>query len=109
MPPAFSQSACVVCLENSSVVPDGLADGEVVLPVPLVPVLPDGLADGGVDEPPDPLPTSLPEDVPEPLAPPDVPDGLLDPDPLAPPLCAAATTGASAKIPTRNPTINFFI
>jgi hypothetical protein len=70
MPPAFSQSACVLKVDRS--VPDGLAEGALLLPLPdepgvlvlgMVPVeplpelpLPDGLLVPGVPLPPLPLP-----------------------------------------------------
>lgn len=84
MPPAFSQSAWVVYFDMS---PEGLAAGDELDPL--------------LDDPlPDVLP--LPEVLPEPL--PDVPEGVLPPEPevlgllpLPPVLdCAAATAGASA-------------
>ena len=94
MPPAFSQSACVVCFERSS---EGLAAGDAldplpdVLPVPepdvepllpeVEPVLPD------VDEP-DVVPL-----LPEPL--------VLD--------CAAAIAGAKAITATTSMMMSFCI
>jgi hypothetical protein len=71
MPPARSQSALVVYCEKSPEVPLGLAEGEpeapgaVVAPLPpeVVPLLPEVVP---------PLP-----DEPEPVVPPDVPEGLL--------------------------------
>jgi hypothetical protein len=93
MPPAFSQSDFVVYFEKSLEVPDGLAEGELEEP-------PD--APGMVVEP-------LPE-VPEPV-PPEVPEGLLEPElpfvPLPLPVWAATIAGARAMIPTKSVTISF--
>ncbi|HEY7518879.1 MAG TPA: hypothetical protein VIE36_11360 [Methylomirabilota bacterium] len=86
MPPAFSQSACVVYWLKSPDVElelgEGLADGDA--PDPLGEAdgdAPDPL--GAVDAPPEvPPPDVVP---PEPVAP-DVPDGALEPVPPAAPL-----------------------
>jgi hypothetical protein len=91
MPPAFSQSAFVVSLERSLAVPDGLADGEFEDPL---------------DEPPD-EPDVEPLPAPVPL---DVPDGLLEPElpePLLPPVWAAAIAGARAMTATKSMRISF--
>lgn len=99
MPPALSQSTCVVYCEKSPLVTDGLADGE---------------ADGPPDASDAPGAALPPPEVPEPEPPPDAP-GLPAPEPPGAPLplplpdCAPAITGASAMIPTRDATMNFFI
>jgi hypothetical protein len=82
MPPAFSQSACVLIFDMSD--PDGLADGEVLLPPLLEPLEPEL----GMLLEPEPL-----------LELPDVPDGVLPPLPL--PVWAAANAGTRAMVPTR--------
>ena len=94
MPPAFSQLACVFCIDMSD--PDGLADGEV-LPLPDEPgVLVLGML------PVEPLPPELP-----------LPDGLLVPGvplpPLPLPVWAAAKAGARATVPIRRANTNFFM
>jgi hypothetical protein len=102
IPPAFSQSACVVCWLKSPDVEvelgEGLADGEApdpdgpppdVAPEPVAPDVPDG------------------DPEPEPVAP-DVPDGAPEPDPEPPaaplplpePVWAATSAGVSAMIAT---------
>jgi hypothetical protein len=88
-PPAFSQSALLWYFEKSLELP------------------PDGLADGELDEPLE-APPVAPGDVVVPL--PDE-DGMLDPelpdDPLG--VCAAASAGARAMIPTKSASISFCI
>jgi hypothetical protein len=93
--------------------PDGLADGDELLPLLEEPLEPE--LELGMLLEPDPL---LPEPVlPEPLllepllpAPvlelPDDPDGLL-PEPLPLPVWAAASAGARAMVPTRRANTKF--
>ena len=99
IPPAFSQSACVVCWLKSPDVEvelgEGLADGEAPDPeVPPPDVAPEPVAPDGEPEP-----------EPEPVAP-DVPDGAPEPEPPAAPLplpepvWAATSAGVSAMIAT---------
>jgi len=95
MPPAFSQSACVLKVDRS--LPDGLAEG-ALLPLPDEPgVLVLGML------PVEPLP-ELP-----------LPDGLLVPGvplpplPLPLPVWAAAKAGARATVPIRRANTNFFM
>ena len=66
MPPCFSQSACVLKVDRSE--PDGLADGDELLPLPEEPLEPEL----GMLLEPEPLPEL-----------PDVPDGV-EPLPLPP-------------------------
>jgi len=96
MPPAFSQSGCVLKVDMS--MPEGLAEGAPV-PVPMEPLEP-------LDEPGVLWVASLLEE------PPVVPDGLLVPGLLPPlplPVWAAARTGARAMVPTRRANTNFFM
>ena len=100
MPPAFSQSAWFVIVENLSLEGpplDGLADGDVDEPVPDEP-------EDGVDIEPelDPLVPGLLGVLPGPPAP-----GVPVPVPPAP--WAAATAGARQTIPTKNRESIFFI
>ena len=88
MPPAFSQSACVLKVDRSA--PEGLADGDEELPLP--------------EEPLEPELGMLLE--PEPLPLPDVPDGVL-PEPLPVPVWAAANAGTRAMVPTRRANTKF--
>jgi hypothetical protein len=121
IPPAFSQSACVLYSEKSLVVV-GLADGCAEVPLPAVPGV--AVASPPLDTDPDELPV-----VPVPLAPPVAPVPPLAPlappvapalplAPLAPPaaplppplpLCAAAIAGASAMTPAKRASTNVFI
>ena len=91
VPPAFSQSALVMYFENDvlELLPDGLAEGEVV-------ELPEELpeAPGAVVVPP------LEPDIPGLLLEPELPDGPL-------PAWAAAITGARAMVPTKSTSISF--
>ena len=98
MPPAFSQSACVLKVDRS--LPDGLAEG-ALLPLPDEPgVLVLGML------PVEPLPV-------EPLPELPLPDGLLVPGvplpPLPLPVWAAAKAGARATVPIRRANTNFFM
>lgn len=103
MPPAFSQSACVVCFDIS---PDGLADG------------------ADVDEEPEPDELPEPEELPEapglellplpdpPVVAPVLPEPLDElPLVLDPPVldCAAAIAGASATTATMKRRTSFCI
>jgi hypothetical protein len=89
MPPAFSQSGCVLKVDISS--PDGLAEG-----APMVPV--DGAEPGVL------VAGSLL------VEPPVVPEGLLVPGLLPPlPVWAEARTGVRAMVPTRSANTNFFM
>ena len=99
MPPAFSQSACVLKVDMS--IPDGLAEGAPVL-VPEEPLDEPGVLVLGM-LPVEPLP-ELP-----------LPDGLLVPGvplpplPLPLPVWAAAKAGARATVPIRRANTNFFM
>jgi hypothetical protein len=90
IPPAFSQSACVVIFERS---PDGLAAGDEVDPLP-EPLVPDVLD---------------PDVLPDPLVPEVLPDVLpLLPEPLVLDW-AAAIAGANAITATTRAMTSFFI
>ena len=88
IPPAFSQSPCVMyCERFLALLPDGLADGVLV-------ELPDDVPAPGVV-------LWVPEEAPEPELP-----ALPLPVPR---VCAAAIAGNRAIIATRTPTIGIFI
>ena len=116
IPPARSQSACVMCWERSPALPDGLAEGLLVeLPEPVLEPAP---VPDEVPEPVDPAPLVPEGALPEPVAPePLVPDGALpEPElpeaPLLPlPLldCAAARAGAKAIIPIKSTKVTLYI
>jgi hypothetical protein len=89
MPPAFSQSGCVLKVDRS--IPDGLAEGAPEVPV-------DGVEPGVL------VAGSLL------VEPPVVPEGLLVPGLLPPlPVWAEARTGVRAMVPTRSANTNFFM